>query len=760
MSDISQIKNSIKGRLDGHFKVPFVKKFKPIIGGSYSSMGNGNGTGNAMMGRMSSTVQSLGFSPIVDRLQRYSEYAVMDYTAELQAGLDIFCLAEDTLVSVVTKQSILEYSVELHTIKELSTLKEPFYVYSCDSVETGRPSLGRCISAHKTGDQALVYKLTLNNGYEIEATKEHKFMLENGKYKELQMLSVGDVLMTVLQYSTQIITTGKMTVKSIKVSRKVDVYDLTIERYHNFAINAGNNNNIIVHNSDDSTTKFLDGDCIHINTQNETVKAELENLYFNVLNLNFNLWGWVRDMLKYGDNMLLLDLELSNGVVGALPLSVYEVERAEDILDTENPVKFILNNQVDRVFSIWEVAHFRMLADRDFYPYGRSILENVRKYWRSLNMMEDSMMIYRLARAPERRVVYIDVGGLQADQVEAYVNDIANTLKNNPIDVDNNGNFDYKLNPQSMLDDYFIPVRGKDSATKIETLKGASNEVDMEDIKYIQKKLVTSLKIPQRYLGLNDDQKGDLKNAAAQEDIRFSRTIERIQSMVIAELKKIGIVHLILKGYMDEDVDGFQLLMKNPSSASEVEKLEVIKEKFGIAADILEGKLADRQWVYENILSFTDDERELIDKGLEGDYEFMSRLNAFSGVWTKKYTQDAEKIYNIQKPQDAMMGGMGGAAGAEEEEPVDVAGEFRAKKIGGDNNVGGKLLAKSAVSTVLRPYESINVSFDKISKGNSALLVENKKRVDDKTENVEDLLKRLMIRNEKIYESIIIDDDN
>lgn len=609
MADNDLMKNYTKKRLDKYFKLPVIKKFSPIVKHFGTMGGSGNVNQNGMMmGRAGQTLQSMGFSPIIDRLQRYAEYAVMDYTSELQAGLDIF--------------------------------------------------------------------------------------------------------------------------------------------------------------SDDCTTKFIDGDALHINTEDKQIKEELEHLYFDVLNLNFNLWGWVRDTLKFGDNFVLLDLGLSQGVCGVLPLSVYEVERVEDIMDKNNPIKFIINNQVDREFSIWEIAHFRMFGDKDFYPYGKSILEPVRRYWRQLTMLEDAMLIYRIVRSPERRVIYVDVGGLQPDAVEAYVNEVATTLKNMPIDVDNTGNLDYRLNPMSMMDDYVIPVRGKDSGTKIDTLKGSTHLTDMADIKYIQRKLVTSLKVPLRYLGLDDESKSDLKNAAAQEDIRFSRTIERIQGMIISELKKIGIIHLILCGYDDELVDGFELQMKNPSSASEVEKLEVIKEKFGIAADILEGKLAGREWVYQNILNFTVDEISVINTQLEEDYKFMSRLNAFSATWVKKYQQDAEKEYNIQKPQDALAAGMGGAGEEENPEDVDVAGDFRSKSIGGDNNVGNRLLTKPASSTILRPYESKNSKFKDISNTNLKMLTESVKRKKNGEEeivaNAGELLQSLMYRNNTIVDEVkqFIADEN
>lgn len=611
--------------------------------------------------------------------------------------------------------------------------------------------------------------------------------------------------------------------------------------------------------ADDSSVKFVTGDTIQVLTEDNTIKEELDHLFFDVLNVNFNLRDWIRDMIVFGDNFLLLDLTLYEGVCGALPLNIYEVERVEDLMDLENPVKFILNNQADRVFNVWEVAHFRMLGDKQYYPYGSSVLEPVRRYYRQLClkyntnilmkngykqikdvvvgdeiysyniatnsldvdkvknikcngikdiykieaydvklyatsnhpilvrqidgkilyknvinlainsdeliyigkddikyimindvtidsaeevwdlevestnhnfvaenvvvhncMIEDAIMIHQIVRAPERRIVYLDVAGLPPESVEDYVNDMANTMKNSTVDMNNDNNLDWKLDPMNMLDDYIIPVRGKDSATKIETLQGAKYEMSLDSVKYIQRNLVTSLKVPKRYLGLDGDSDGksDLKNAAAQEDIRFSRTIERIQSMVITVLKQIGVTHLILKGYSDSQVDCFNIQMKNPSSASEIEKLEVIKQKFGMAADILEGKLASRRWVYENILNFTKEDIEIIRVELFDDYNFMAKVDAVSNVWLKKFTQEYEKAYNVQTPQDAMGGGAGQQPG---EDNKNIAEEFRKKSIGGDNNVGSRLMSPVQSSPILRPYEGKLAKFDKIDKNNTVV---------------------------------------
>ena len=346
------------------------------------------------------------------------------------------------------------------------------------------------------------------------------------------------------------------------------------------------------------------GRVLHIFCEDELKKELLETLFYDTLNLEFNLVMWVRNLCKYGDFFLFNDVDPGFGVVNAYPIPISEMEREEGF-DPENPgaVRFRWLTQGNSVLENWQISHFRLLGNDAFLPYGSSVLESARRIWRQLILIEDAMLVYRVIRAPERRVFYIDVGNVPPDEVSNYLEQATSTLKRSTVVDKNSGKVDLRYNPLSVDEDYFIPVRGGDSGTKIDTLAGGQNTAAIEDVEYIQKKLFAALKIPRAYLGYDEDI--GAKATLAQEDIRFSRTIQRIQKTVIAELNKIAMIHLYVHGYDAEELIDFELKLSNPSSIAQLQKLELISQRFDIAGKVPEGML-DRRWVQKNVLGLTD----------------------------------------------------------------------------------------------------------------------------------------------------------
>ena len=355
------------------------------------------------------------------------------------------------------------------------------------------------------------------------------------------------------------------------------------------------------------------GRVLHIFCEDEVKKELLETLFYDTLNLEFNLVMWVRNLCKYGDFFLFNDIDPQYGVTNAYPIPISEMEREEGF-DPENPgaVRFRWLTQGNSVLENWQVAHFRLLGNDAFLPYGSSVLESARRIWRQLILIEDAMLVYRVIRAPERRVFYIDVGNVPPEDVTNYLEQATSTLKRSQVIDKTTGKVDLRYNPMSVDEDYFIPVRGGDSGTKIDTLAGGQNTAAIEDVEYIQKKLFAALKIPRAYLGY--DEEIGAKATLAQEDIRFSRTIQRIQKTVIAELNKIAMIHLFVHGYDGEDLIDFDLKLSNPSSVAQMQKLELISQRFDIAGKVPEGML-DRRWVQKNVLGLTD---KTITEVLEG----------------------------------------------------------------------------------------------------------------------------------------------
>jgi hypothetical protein len=264
-------------------------------------------------------------------------------------------------------------------------------------------------------------------------------------------------------------------------------------------------------------------------------------------------------------------------------------------------------------FQSWEIAHFRLLGDDRKLPYGTSMLEKARRIWKQLLLSEDAMLIYRTSRAPERRMFKVFVGNMNDDDVEAYVNRVANKFKREQIVDSKTGNVDMRFNQMAVDQDYFIPVRDPSAPDPITTLPGATNLSEIADIEYIQKKLLTALRVPKAFLGF-EEVVGDGKNLALQ-DIRFARTINRIQKSMISELNKIAIVHLFLLGFEDE-LQNFTLGLTNPSTQADLLKIDVWKEKVLLYKDLVSDpgngiQATSSTWAKEHIFGWSDEEIKL-----------------------------------------------------------------------------------------------------------------------------------------------------
>ena len=323
---------------------------------------------------------------------------------------------------------------------------------------------------------------------------------------------------------------------------------------------------------------------------------------------------WTRNLCKYGDFFLFNDVSPEFGVINAYPVPITEMEREEGY-DANDPssVRFRWISQGNTILENWQVSHFRLLGNDAFLPYGSSVLEAARRIWRQLILIEDAMMVYRVIRSPERRVFYIDVGNVPPEDVANYVEQAKNSLKVNKVVGSSKGNVDLRYNPMAVDEDYFIPVRGGDTGTRIDSLSGGQNTSAIEDVEYIQKKLFAALKIPKAYLGY-DEEVGS-KATLAQEDIRFSRSIARIQKTIIAELNKLAMIHLYAHGFDGEDLLDFSLALSNPSSLAQQQKLALIEQRFSIAGAAPEG-MVSKTWIYQNIFGFNKDTIEQIQNDL------------------------------------------------------------------------------------------------------------------------------------------------
>ena len=397
--------------------------------------------------------------------------------------------------------------------------------------------------------------------------------------------------------------------------------------------------------ADESSLKNDMGEVLQIRSSNEDVQKILYNLFYDVLNIEFNLWSWVRQMCKYGDFFLKLEVAEKYGVYNVIPYNAYHIDRQEGY-NPDNPseVRFgyspdgltnpssgmhslrpnVKENAHAMFFDNYEVAHFRLIADTNYLPYGRSYLEPARKLYKQYSLMEDAMLIHRIARAPEKRIHYINVGAIPPNEVDSFMQKTISNMKRTPYIDQKTGEYNLKYNMQNMMEDFYIPIRGNDTSTRIDTTKGLDYD-GITDVEYLRDKLFAALKIPKAFLGYEEDVEG--KATLAAEDIRFARTIERIQRIVLSELNKIALVHLYTQGYTEESLVNFELSLTTPSIIFEQEKVELLKSKAELSATLIEQGLLPTDWIYDKIYNFSDDQFDEYRDLIREDAKRKFRLN-------------------------------------------------------------------------------------------------------------------------------------
>ena len=377
--------------------------------------------------------------------------------------------------------------------------------------------------------------------------------------------------------------------------------------------------------ADESTLKNDMGEVLQIRSSNEDIQKILYNLFYDILNIEFNMWSWVRQMCKYGDFFLKMEISEKFGVYNVRPYTAFQIARKEGF-NPENPDEVVFEFNPDGFtggdsgyysgpsqtpspnvirFDNYEMAHFRLISDVNYLPYGRSYIEPARKLYKQYALMEDAMLVHRIVRAPEKRTFYVNVGAIPPNEIDAFMQKTVSSLKRTPYVDPKTGQYNLKYNMQNMLEDFYIPVRGNDTSTRIETTPGLTYD-GIQDVEYLRDKLFAALKVPKAFLGYEKDLEG--KATLAAEDIRFARTIDRVQRILISELNKIALVHLYSQGYRDEGLTNFTLEMTTPSIIYDQEKIELLKSKTELAQQMLDQKLLPTDWIYDNVFHFSEDQ--------------------------------------------------------------------------------------------------------------------------------------------------------
>jgi hypothetical protein len=488
--------------------------------------------------------------------------------------------------------------------------------------------------------------------------------------------------------------------------------------------------------AEESTTMSEKGQILTIYSESDRIKEILEDLFNNRLDVNTNLQMWTRGVCKYGDNFVYLKLDPEKGIVGCQQLPNIEIERLEgaagktttqnkDLKVPSRELRFQWKNK-DLEFQAWEIAHFRLLGDDRKLPYGTSMLDKIRRIWKQLLLAEDAMLIYRTSRAPERRVFKVFVGNMDDKDIESYVQRVANKFKRDQISDPRNGQVDMRYNQMAVDQDYFIPVRDPSQSNPIETLPGAQNLGEIADIEYIQKKMLAALRIPKAFLGF-EEVVGEGKSLALM-DIRFARTINRIQKSVIQELNKIALIQLYLLG-MEDELNNFSLSLTNPSAQSDLLRIEQWKEKVTLYKDATSDQSqvgilpVSHTWAKKNILGFSDSEvmldlqQQRLERALGFELTNTQNVIKRSGVFDEvdsKYgipEEEREKAMANASPEGGEGGPMGGGMDMGGGSPPPAGGE------GGEAPLSESTLQrKSKKSKILsmlgEEKEDFNILFD------------------------------------------------
>jgi len=500
---------------------------------------------------------------------------------------------------------------------------------------------------------------------------------------------------------------------------------------------------------EESTTLNADNKVINIFSESRRVRRILDDLFFNRLDIHTSLPMWTRNVCKYGDDFLFLNIDSEEGITGVKQLPNIEISRKENEgfgensmnaeTDKFNPVKFIWG-QRDIEFNAWQIAHFRLLGDDRRLPYGTSMLEKARRIWKQLLLSEDAMLIYRVTRAPERRIFKIFVGNIDEKDVPAYVNNIANNFKRSPVIDQNTGQIDTRYNQMAQDQDYFIPVRDANAPSPIDTLPGATNLSEIADIQYLQKKLFTALRVPKPFLGF-EEANGEGKNLALQ-DIRFARTINRIQQAMLQELNKIAIIHLYILGLEDE-LENFTLTLNNPSTQAEMLKVEQTQLKVTLYKDAVSdagngfGSMSMTR-AKKEILGMseeeirTDLEQQRLEKAAAAEMEQTATIIKKTGIFDR-----VDKLYG---DFSALTGGASAEGGTEE--GGDTGGGFGGDtggEAGGD--LGGFGSDTGGEETAAEPAPTE----ESIKKKDNLLLEQDRRRYEEKVKKYQGIyLNRLM----------------
>lgn len=494
-------------------------------------------------------------------------------------------------------------------------------------------------------------------------------------------------------------------VESITEDGFEDVYDLIdVNEYHNFAVGTGINNSFVfVHNSDDSTqiSQAEGGKSIWVDCEDDAIQKDLENLYHKTLDVEGHIWGSTRSFCKYGNHYWEQVVRDGEGVValnylpaptvrrielphdnaclgfifdprGAFKISTGEFLKRIENRDASHP--FGQENEQSKgvaVFEDWEIVHMRLQGKTLNSIYGFGVGEPARWIYKRLVLLEDSIILHRLSRAPGRFAFYVDVSNIPPNETNAYLTQVKNRLKKQRFVNPGTGKLDLKHNTLAGDEDFFLPTRDGQDKTRVEALAGPVYD-HIEDVKFFENKLFAALKVPKPFLTYEET---TAKTHLSAEDARFARTIMRIQREIRSGYKKIGRVHLAARNVNPDAVD-FEIGMTIPSAIFELAQLEIRSAELELAEKFK--AWAPTYWIMTEILGFSDSEIEEMERQRisSGEDSLVGRQGGGGGSASGAIAQAVSKRGSPKAPAAETQSPVAAGGGAGEESRVMSTDRF------------------------------------------------------------------------------------
>ena len=390
--------------------------------------------------------------------------------------------------------------------------------------------------------------------------------------------------------------------------------------------------------------------------QSDAIKKKITDEFKKIVKLlDFNKTGYDTFRKWYIDGKLYHHIVIDKtktkeGIKQLIPVDALDIKKVREIKrekDTVTNVEFI--KEIDEYFVYkpdQTTGQFlpggknneevKVSADSISYVHSGMVdsekqvvigyLYKAIKPYNQLRMIEDSLVIYRLARAPERRIFYIDVGNLPKLKAEQYLRSVMDKYKQKVVYNATTGEVEDQKKQMSMLEDFWLPRREGGRGTEISTLPGGQSLGEIEDIEYFRKKLYQSLNIPISRIEGTDSTAFNLGRTSEinRDEVKFSKFVNRLRHRFSALFTDLLRVQLLLKGIINEDdwyeiKDAIEYVWTRDSHFAELKQNEILRERLEVLSSLDEyiGKYFSNEWVRKNVLRQSEDEIKEMDKQIK-----------------------------------------------------------------------------------------------------------------------------------------------